>query len=104
VTSDDDTGRHNGVTGRRPDPLEAAHLDLLVSLHQRARRFSTYYDERLEDFVRELRENGCSARSIAAAVGVSGTTVQTWTRRARERRQAGGEPSSSSPLDESNPP
>src|SRR5215475_684008 len=83
--------------GRDPSPLEADHLDLLVSLYQRARRFSVYYDERLEDFVAALRADGCSARSLARAVGVSSTTIQTWTRRAQQRQASPPGPLPSDP-------
>ena len=73
--------------GRAPTELETRHLALLSELGTRATTYARVYDERLEDFVLELRETGCSARSLADAIGVSSSTVQLWTVHARDRRR-----------------
>lgn len=74
---------------RDPTDLEQRHLDLLQQLAHRASQRATYYDAWLEKFVLELREDGCSARSVARSIGVSPTTVQRWTTQARQRRAKG---------------
>ena len=72
--------------GRPPSELELRHLQLLLEVRGRAQTYGRVYDERLEDFVLELREAGCSVGSIAAAIGVGGSTIQHWTNNARARR------------------
>lgn len=59
---------------------------MLVGIHERAQRSAAEFNEELEDFVLECRETGASARSIAEDLGVSASTVQSWTMRARRRR------------------
>ena len=72
--------------GRDLDELEQAHLLLLLDVREIMARRRREYDERLEDFVLKLREEGASVRGIAAAAGVGPSTVQTWTKNARRRR------------------
>jgi transposase len=62
------------------------HLQLLLEVRARAHKYASHYDERLEDFVLECRDGGASARGLAEALGVSASTVQTWTANARRRR------------------
>jgi DNA invertase Pin-like site-specific DNA recombinase len=78
-------------TGRPPGrPLtgfELRRLQLLLQTYDRARLDTTVYAEQLEDFVLECRSSGASARGMAAALGVSSTTVHKWTKNAKRRRQ-----------------
>jgi hypothetical protein len=67
--------------------LERQHLMLLLEIRAKARSALAEYDEALEDFVLDLRESGASARGLEDAVGVPYSTIQTWTRKARERRK-----------------
>jgi hypothetical protein len=72
--------------GRPLQPLELRHLRLLLDLRRHAHVLLAGFDEQIEDFVLELRDSGASARSIADAVQVGSSTVQTWTTNARRRR------------------
>ena len=76
--------------GRPLTPLELRHLRLMLYSRGRARENASRWDEELEDFVLECRETGASARGIAEALGVGASTVQTWTKNARVRRERGG--------------
>src|SRR5262245_44734168 len=67
--------------------LELQHLRLLLEIRDRARSYVRLYDTKLEDFVLECRDQGLSARGMAAELGVSPATIQTWTKHARERRR-----------------
>jgi hypothetical protein len=72
---------------RRPlSGVEIRHLRLLQFVRTQARDAAAVYDEQIEDFVYELREDGCSVRTIADAVDVSPSTVQLWTSHAKQRR------------------
>jgi hypothetical protein len=72
--------------GRTLSPIELQHLQLLVRLREKGKADDRGYGEQIEDFVLELREGGCSTRSIAEAIGVGSSTVQGWIDHARERR------------------
>ncbi len=65
--------------------LELRHIRLLLESRVRVQDRLRFYDERLEDFVRDLRDQGASARTIAEQIGVSPATVQLWTQHARAR-------------------
>jgi len=73
--------------GRPLTGLELKYVRLVLEVRGRAHSYASTYDERLEDFVLGLREDGCSARGIADALGVGASTVQTWTAHARQRRR-----------------
>jgi len=79
------------TTGRPPGrsltELELRHLKLLLEIRLRAYAYAAEYDEQLEQFVLECRDQGASARGMAEMLGVSSTTVQTWTTAARRRRE-----------------
>jgi DNA-directed RNA polymerase specialized sigma24 family protein len=70
--------------------LELRHLRLLLEVRGRAHSYALAYDEALEDFVLECREGGASARGMADALGVSASTIQTWTQNARVRKREAG--------------
>jgi hypothetical protein len=72
--------------GRPLTELEQRHLLLLLELRERAASLANVFVYRLEDFVLEMREAGCSARGMAEQCGVSSATIQTWTTNARKRR------------------
>jgi hypothetical protein len=46
------------------------------------------FTEQLEDFVCDLRETGCSVRSISEAIDLSPSSVQRLTIQARKRRRS----------------
>jgi DNA-binding NarL/FixJ family response regulator len=73
---------------RELSEIELRHLRLLQEVRARSRDYTALDDERLEDFVLELRETGCTVRQIAEGLGVGSSTVQLWTNHARRRRQA----------------
>jgi hypothetical protein len=75
--------------GRPLTDLEVRHLSLLLEMRQRAHQYASLYGELLEDFVLALRDEGASARGIGDALGVPWSTIQTWTRNAQRRRDAG---------------
>ena len=77
--------RRGRAPGRALTELELRYLRLLLELRERAHRHGATYDERLEDFVLECREDGASARGMAEALGVGASTVQTWTAHVRRR-------------------
>jgi len=83
-TSVSTTGR---PPGRSLTELEVRHLRLLLEIRLRAQSYVADYDEQLEGFVLECRDQGASARGMADALGVSPTTIQTWTSSARRRRE-----------------
>jgi hypothetical protein len=66
--------------------LELEHLLVLLEMRQQAEHILGVYAEKLEDFVLKCRESGASARGMAEALGVSPTSIQTWTVNARRRR------------------
>lgn len=66
--------------------LELKHLRLLLEIKETARAAAQERDVKIEDFVLELREGGCSVRVIGESVGVSYSTVQTWIKHAEQRR------------------
>jgi len=72
--------------GRELTDLEIQHGKLLLGIRDELSRLAAVYDVQLEDFVHACRKGGASARSVAAALGVGSTTVQSWTRNARRRR------------------
>jgi len=72
--------------GRPLSKLELRHLQLLLELRERAAAFARVYDERMEDFVLECRDDGCSARGMASELGLSQQTIHAWTTHARRRR------------------
>ena len=74
--------------GRPLTPTELRLLELLREVTGRASGAEKRYSAELEDKVLELRESGCSVRSIAEPLGVSATQVQRWTAAARARRSA----------------
>jgi hypothetical protein len=74
--------------GRPLTDLEVRHLRLLLEIRLRAHSYAADYDEQLEGFVLECREQGASARGMADVLGVSPTTIQTWTASARRRRES----------------
>jgi hypothetical protein len=80
-------GRGGRPPGRALTGLELRHLRLLLEVRTRAYSYAMVYDERLEDFVLECREAGASARGMAEELGVSASTIQTWTQNARARRE-----------------
>ena len=73
--------------GRSLTELEVRHLRLLLEIRLRAHSYAADYDEQLEGFVLECRDQGASARGMAEVLGVSPTTIQTWTSSARRRRE-----------------
>lgn len=78
-------GRGGRPPGRAPTALELRHLELLRELRVHASQRAADFDERIEDFVLELIDSGCSVRTIADALGVGSSTVHVWTKRARSR-------------------
>lgn len=70
--------------------LELRHLRLLLDTRNRVRAMLLLYDELLEDYVLECRDSGASARGMADQLGVSSSTIQTWTQNARRRREPAG--------------
>jgi len=81
-------GRRRGrAPGRELTELELEHLRLLLEVRERAHSYARHYDEQLEDFVLRMREDGSSARVIAAQLGVGGSTVQNWIASAVRRRE-----------------
>jgi hypothetical protein len=75
--------------GRDLTELEFRHVDLLGEVRDRAHQYAARYDELFEDFVLEMRESGCSNRSIGRTLHVSPQIVQGWCAKARHRRRAG---------------
>jgi DNA-binding NarL/FixJ family response regulator len=75
--------------GRDLTELELRHLRLVLYSRNRALQNASRWDEELEDFVLLLRETGASNRGIAAEIDVSPSTVQTWVRNAKRRRNSG---------------
>lgn len=82
------------ATGGRPrgrplSDIETRHLLLLYRTRTAAETHATHWATKLEDFVLHLRENeNYTGRAIAEALGVGKTTVQTWERNARRRRDS----------------
>lgn len=76
--------------GRKLDELELRHLRLLIRIRDRSIELEGIYTTAVEDFVLELRESGASARGIADVLGVGSSTVQAWTKNARQRRESSG--------------
>lgn len=66
--------------------LELRHLKLLQEIRSWSLNYMVRDLERLEDYVLELRDDGCTVRQIAQALGVGSSTVQLWTKHARQRR------------------
>jgi transposase len=66
--------------------LELTHLRLLLEVREVAKSRAREFEERLEDFVLELREHGASTRSIAEALGLGPSTIQGWIQNATRRR------------------
>jgi len=78
--------------GRALTELELTHLRFLLEIREKATAAMHLYDERLEDFVLQLRDGGASARGMAEQLGMDGaspSTIQTWTKNARRRRNGG---------------
>lgn len=77
-------------TGRPPGrpltELELRHLRLLREIYEQAKQYATVYEERFEDSVLDCRESGASARGMGDVLGVSSTTIQKWTDKAKTRR------------------
>ena len=67
--------------------LELRHLRLLAYVRERARINAVAFDTQFEDFVLELREKGYTARGLADILNVAFSTVQLWTKHARDRRR-----------------
>lgn len=80
--------RRGRPPGRELSELELRHLRLLRGVQTHAQEYERTYDEQLEDFALELQEAGCSVRGIADAAGVAPTTVQRWTKHAKQRRES----------------
>jgi hypothetical protein len=78
-----------GRAGRELNELELIHLKLLLELHEQGHDYARARAEHLEDFTLRCRESGASARSMAAQLGVSWSTVQRWTKHAKQRRDRG---------------
>jgi transposase len=66
--------------------LEVRYLRGLLADLEIADEFRRRRAEEIEDFVLEMRELGSSARGMADSLGVSPSTIQVWTKRARRRR------------------
>lgn len=77
--------------GRALSDLELQHLRLLLEVRTAAQVYAQDYDERLEDFVLALREQGSSTRTIAEALSVSPSKVQQWAMNAQRRREQSSE-------------
>jgi DNA-directed RNA polymerase specialized sigma24 family protein len=71
---------------RELSEIELRHLRLLQEIRGWSQSYMARDDERLEDYVLELRDDGCTVRQIAQALGVGSSTVQLWTKHARQRR------------------
>jgi hypothetical protein len=80
--------RRGRKPGRALSDLEVRYLRLLLDLRVRGKAGLADVDERIEDFVLELRDAGASARGIAEQLGVGPSTVQGWTKNARRRRES----------------
>ena len=72
--------------GRALTLTETHHLETLIEARDHAKERARTHTAAVEDYVLELREAGCSARGIAAAIGAGYSTVQGWTKNARRRR------------------
>ena len=76
------------MRGRPLSDLEHRHLKHLFHVRQAAHDYADEFDAEIEDFVLELRDSGASARGLAELLGVSSSTIQVWTKNARQRRDA----------------
>jgi DNA-directed RNA polymerase specialized sigma24 family protein len=73
--------------GRRLTDLELQHLRFLLEVREKATAATHLYTERLEDAVLECREGGASSPGMAEQLGVSATTIRSWTKNAKRRRE-----------------
>ena len=72
--------------GRPLTERELRRLRSLLLGRERAEVNARWFVDEVEDFVLDCRDDGCSARGIADALGVSSATVHAWTHNAKRRR------------------